>query len=104
MGDLYTRGCEHVDGRHTAAHVQSDQTLMCEACCKECRRPVVCTDNDFAIGVQGGRKLAPMLPMVITSRQQGYRTAAWIKIMSMRLPDEEVASTYDEVEQAIKAT
>jgi hypothetical protein len=61
------------------------------------------TDNDFWIG-SNGRTLAPTLPIVIGTKQQAYRTAAWLKAMAVVLPDEDEASTYDEVEEAIQNT
>lgn len=61
------------------------------------------TSNDFLIG-SNGVELAPFSPLVITTREQGYRTAAWIKLMSMILPHEEQENTYEEIEEAISNT
>lgn len=61
------------------------------------------TDNDFMIS-SNGRNLAPLLPVQITSKQQAFRTAAWLKTLAVILPDEDDASTYDEVESAIENT
>lgn len=63
------------------------------------------TDNDFLIG-SNGRTMAPMMPLVITSREQAYRTAAWIKTMAVMLPHEEGddGPSFEEVEQAIRNT
>ncbi|SDU42341.1 hypothetical protein [Jiangella alkaliphila] len=62
------------------------------------------TDNDFAIAYNAGHGLVPLLPVQVTTKQQAYRVAAYIKIMGDLLPDEPVASTYDEVERAISNT
>lgn len=59
--------------------------------------------NDFLIGTNG-EAIAPMWPVIITTKQQAYRTIAWIKLLSVVLPDEELASTYEEVEEAIRST
>lgn len=61
------------------------------------------TINDFLI-VSRGKTLAPLMPILITSRQQAFRTAAWIALMGEMLPNEEVASTFDEVSTAIRNT
>lgn len=61
------------------------------------------TDNDFMIGAGYGR-LTPTLPVAITTRQQAYRTAAWIKLMGEMLPDEDPPSSYEDVETAIANT
>lgn len=64
------------------------------------------TDNDFFLGTDG-RQAAPMLPVVITSREQAYRTAAWIKLMGSTLPSEnpyEPTVTFEDVEEAIMNT
>lgn len=61
------------------------------------------TDNDFMIS-SNGRNLAPLLPVQITTKQQAYRTSAWLKTLAVMLPDEDEASTYDEVEKAIQNT
>jgi hypothetical protein len=58
------------------------------------------TDNDFIIGMNA-TEMAPNLPVIIRTQQQAYRTAAWIKLMGEMLPNEDPASTYDEVETAI---
>jgi len=64
---------------------------------------VVNTNNDFMIG-SDGQSLGAFLPVRITTRQQAYRTAAWIKLMGFTLPDEDEPSTFEEVEQAIMGT
>lgn len=60
------------------------------------------TQNDFLIG-SNGSEIVPFMPIVITSREQAYRTAAWIKTMAVILPAEE-GHTYDEIEEAIQNT
>ena len=64
------------------------------------------TDNDFMFGSDGER-LAPMLVVDIRTKQQAYRTAAWIETMGFILPDEDEGdnnSTYEEIRQAIRNT
>ncbi|CRK59053.1 hypothetical protein [Alloactinosynnema sp. L-07] len=61
------------------------------------------TDNDFLLG-SSGASIAPMLPVRITTKQQAYRTAAWLTFMALILPDEPVPSTYDEIHNAIGNT
>lgn len=45
------------------------------------------TSNDFFFG-SNGREVVPMLPVVIRTREQAFRTAAWIQIMGEMLPSE----------------
>lgn len=61
------------------------------------------TDNDFLLGTNG-TAMVPRLPLRISTRQQAYRTAAWIKLMGEVLPDEDPASGWDEVHDAIANT
>lgn len=61
------------------------------------------TDNDFVIGANA-TEIAPVLPVRIRTRQQAYRTAAWLKLMGEVLPDEDPASDYADVETAIANT
>lgn len=61
------------------------------------------TKNDFFIGTDG-TKLAAVLPVAITTREQAYRTAAWIELMGITLPREEQENTYEEVREAIRNT
>lgn len=63
------------------------------------------TDNDFAFGSRTG-EIAPLVRPVITTRQQAYRTIAWLEFMAEvnTLPDETPASTLDEVREAIRNT
>lgn len=58
------------------------------------------TDNDFLLG-GNGETISPFLPIAITSREQAYRTAAWIKALGAILPHEEQENTYEEIERAI---
>lgn len=60
------------------------------------------TDNDFAIGVSGHYGMMAAIPIAIHTRQQAYRTAAWIKLMGEALPDENPASSYIKIENAIR--
>lgn len=59
------------------------------------------TSNDFLFGSRGG-VIAPMLPVYITTRQQGYRAAAVIAAMCELLPDEDLASSFAEVNRAVR--
>lgn len=61
------------------------------------------TRNDFLIGVNSAG-MAPILPVMITTQQQAYRTAAWLVAMGCMLPKEEPASSFDEVLKAIQNT
>lgn len=70
----------------------------------EDKRDPVKTDNDFIIGVSGHAGMVPALPIQIRTRQQAYRTAAWIKAMADVLPDEVIASSYVDIEMAINNT
>lgn len=60
------------------------------------------TDNDFFFG-SDGRSIAPMMPVVITTREQAYRTAAWIKLMAVVLPPGD-GDTFEAIEEAIRNT
>lgn len=62
------------------------------------------TSNDFMIGTDG-QKLAAMLPVNIVTREQAYRTAAWIAEMAVTLPTEsEEPPTFEQVREAIRST
>jgi hypothetical protein len=61
------------------------------------------TINDFLISTNGDN-LVPLLPVNITTKQQAYRTAAWIKTLAIMLPDEDPATEFDDVQQAIRNT
>ena len=61
------------------------------------------TLNDFLLNTNG-QQMGPMLPMVITSREQAYRTAAWIKAMAIVLPPGEDEHSFEEIEEAIRNT
>lgn len=52
----------------------------------------------------GRRVVTPSfgIPFIITSKQMAYRAAAWIKVYGDLLPDEPLASTFEEVEQAVR--
>jgi len=63
----------------------------------------VITDNDFAFG-SNGITLAPLIPVRIETKQQAYRAGIWIKLMGEFLPDEPVASTWEEIQNAIEGT
>jgi hypothetical protein len=61
------------------------------------------TENDFMIGGNLAG-ITPALPMHIRTRQQAYRTAAWIKLMGELLDDEDPATPYEDIETAIANT
>jgi hypothetical protein len=63
------------------------------------------TINDFLIGATT-REVVPVLPVRITSREQGLRTAAWILVMSEQLPQESEHDrpSFMEVYSAIMST
>ncbi len=61
------------------------------------------TDNDFLFG-SNGKTLGPMVPIVITTQEQAYRTAAWIEAMAIILPHEEEKATYEEIREAVRNT
>lgn len=62
------------------------------------------TDNDFMIGTDG-QKLAAMRPVNITTREQAYRTAAWIEVMAITLPTEsDDPPTFEDIREAIRDT
>ncbi len=61
------------------------------------------TANDFAFA-GGGDVLIPLLSVKITTREQAYRTAAWIETMGIILPHEEEEATYEEIREAIRNT
>lgn len=63
------------------------------------------TDNDFIIGTDGTSVGPAMLPMRITTREQAYRTAAWIELMGWSLPSEgDGTTTYEQVRDAVMNT
>jgi hypothetical protein len=61
------------------------------------------TTNDFLVSCSP-RGMAPILPIQIRSKQQAYRTAAYLKLLATALPDEDPPSTYEDVEKAIANT
>jgi len=70
---------------------------------KENKMQDINTTNDFMIGGNNDY-LTPLFPVKIATKQQAYRTAAWIKLLAEVLPDEEVGSSYEEIETAISNT
>lgn len=65
--------------------------------------PEIDTSNDFLLG-SNGDAIAPMLPVVITSREQAYRTAAWLELMAPVLPAKDPGVTYEQVRAAVANT
>jgi len=60
------------------------------------------TRNDFFLGTTG-HELGAMLPVRITSREQAFRTAAWIALMGYSLPSENPNGPHVEFEDVKKA-
>lgn len=59
------------------------------------------TSNDFFFG-SNGREVIPMLPVIIRTKEQAYRTAAYIEMMGMMLPSEDEGSVeYSDVREAV---
>lgn len=67
----------------------------------------ISTINDFMIS-SNGERLAPLLPVMISTREQAYRTAAWLKTLGEILPseagDDSDGPSFEDVEQAIRNT
>lgn len=61
----------------------------------------VCTANDFGFCHSPLLGVASMVYPCISTRQQAYRTAAWVLALAELLPNEEVASTFEQVQTAI---
>jgi len=63
------------------------------------------TANDFLFGGDH-EQVSPLIPVKIVSRDQAFRTAAWIEFMAQTLPDEVEGEhpTYDEVKEAVRGT
>jgi len=63
------------------------------------------TDNDFLLAGTSER-VGPMLPMHITTREKGLRTAAWLVAMCEILPQEDPDErpTFEEIRTAIGNT
>lgn len=64
------------------------------------------TKNDFLLGATGSH-LSSMLPIHITTREQAFRTAAWIALMGYGLPSENpngVRIEFEDVKRAIENT
>ncbi len=59
--------------------------------------------NDFWFG-SNGKTLTPMVPVVIETREQAYRTAAWIETMGVILPHEDEEATYEEIREEVRNT
>lgn len=61
------------------------------------------TVNDSLIASNGGR-LTSVIPLNISTRQQAYRAAAYLVSMAVGMPDEEKASSFEDVLSAVQAT
>lgn len=61
------------------------------------------TDNDFLLAGHNGA-LVFMLQTVIHTRQEAFRTAAWLICMGETLPNEVPASEFEEVFEAVRNT
>jgi len=64
------------------------------------------TRNDFMIG-STGTELGAVLPVRIISREQAFRTAAWIALMGYSLPSENPGEShveFEDVKRAIEST
>lgn len=61
------------------------------------------TRNDFFFGI-GNKILSPGVPIQIKTRQQAYRTAAWIYFLASFLPEEDPASSFEEIRKEISMT
>lgn len=62
------------------------------------------TQNEFFVGSHAGLIGIPFTRIAIQTRQQGFRLAAWIEVMSETLPDEPLPSTMEEIRTAIRNT
>lgn len=60
------------------------------------------TQNDFLFGMSA-RRLHPLMAVEITTREQAYRTAAWIIEMGHLLPAESQV-TFDQIHRAVQGT
>lgn len=65
-------------------------------------QPEIDTQNDFLFGMSA-RRLHPLMAVEITTREQAYRTAAWIIEMGSLLPAES-ETTFDMIHQAVQGT
>lgn len=65
------------------------------------------TINDFGFGANGSA-IRPLVPVLITTQQQAFRTAAWIlclaEVLSDGLPAEDPPSSFENVLHAIRNT
>jgi hypothetical protein len=59
------------------------------------------TTNDFGFGVNEYKQLQPILPVIISTKQQAYRTAIWLMFFADFLLDEGTKHTYEQIEKAI---
>lgn len=57
--------------------------------------------NDFLYGARG-KVLVPTVIPICRTKQQAYRTAVWLKNLAEILPDEEVPSTFEEIDEAVR--
>lgn len=63
--------------------------------------PKVNDENEFLLSVYKGMIVTHFIAPQWRTKQQAYRFAAYLKLLSEILPDEEVPSTWDEVLAAI---
>lgn len=63
----------------------------------------VSTANDFIMG-WNGETMGFMLPVDISTKQQGYRTIAWIETLLRFMPDEPGNHTMEQVREAVSNT
>ena len=63
------------------------------------------TANDFFLGTDG-TKITAMRTVAITTREQAFRTAAWLEVMAITLPHDENEDpvTFDDIREAIRNT
>ena len=63
------------------------------------------TKNDFLFG-SNGKEIGPLLPPVMNTRQQAFRTAAWISTMAMILPEEtgQEGVSFEDIQKAVMNT
>jgi hypothetical protein len=58
------------------------------------------TKNDFFF-TSNGKTLYPQFPVIIRTKEQAYRTAAWIKAMAEVLPSDGTNYTFTEIYGAV---
>lgn len=66
--------------------------------------PPVNTSNDFIFAYNQARGVVAMTVVQAQTRQQAYRAAAWLVAMGEMLPDENPASSFEEVLAAVRST